>query len=68
MATNAPFIIKDKNGIAGIVQVDQSTAGDEWVYLGSYQFDNSSAQGVGLSDNADGIVAADAIKLVYTGP
>ncbi len=68
MATNAPFIIKDKNGIAGIVQVDQSTVGDEWVYLGSYQFDNSSSQGLGVTDNADGIVAADAIKFVYTGP
>jgi hypothetical protein len=68
MATNAQHIIRDKYGISGIVNVDQSTAGDEWVYLGSHEFDNSGIQGVGVTDNANGIVAADAIKLILTGP
>ena len=67
MATNAQFIVKDKNGIAGFVYIDQSSAGDEWIYLGSYEFDNSNLQGVGVTDKANGMVAADAIKLVYTG-
>jgi hypothetical protein len=67
MATNAQYIIKDKHGISGMVAVDQSTAGDEWVDLGSYYFDNSNAQEVRLTDDADGMVAADAIKFVYTG-
>ena len=68
MATDAQFIIKDKNGISGIVSIDQSTAGDEWIYLGNYDFDNSNIQGVGVTDEADGYVIADAIKLVCRGP
>jgi hypothetical protein len=68
MATDAQFIVKDKYGIAGLVTVDQSTAGDEWISLGSYEFSNTGVQGVGISDDANGIVAADAIKFVYTGP
>jgi hypothetical protein len=38
MATDAQYIVKDKYGIAGLVTVDQSTAGDEWISLGSYEF------------------------------
>jgi hypothetical protein len=68
MATNAQFIVKDMNGILSQVTVDLSTPGDEWISLGSYEFDNSNTQGVGVSDDANGLVAADAIKIVPTGP
>lgn len=68
MATDAQFIVKDKYGISGMVTVDQSTPGDEWIYLGSYEFDTGSMQGVGVSDDANGLVGADAIKLVPAGP
>ncbi len=68
MATDARFIVKDRNGISGIVSVDQSTAGDEWIFLGNYEFDGSSVQGVGVTDEADGYVIADAVRLVPAGP
>jgi hypothetical protein len=51
-----------------ITLVDQSSAGDEWISLGSYEFDNTGIQGIGVTDNANGKVCADAVKLVYTGP
>jgi len=65
MATNAPYQIYHKNGQTRFITVDQSTPGNEWIYIGSYEFDNSHAQGVLLTNNADGVVSADAIKLVY---
>gem|GEM_PF-4514394 len=67
MATNAPFRVKDKNGMSSWVYVDQSTVGNEWVYLGTYEFDNSSMQGVMVTNDADGFVSADAVKLNYVG-
>jgi hypothetical protein len=41
--------------------------GNEWIYLGTFEFDDNSTQGIGVTDNADGFVIADAIKLVYQG-
>ncbi len=67
MATNAQYVVKDKYGTSGWIYKDQSTSGDEWLYLGSFDFDNSNAQGVALTDKANGFVLADAIKFVKTG-
>jgi len=65
MATNAHFGVIDANGHHGWFEVDQSTPNDEWVYIGDFYFDDSRIQGVFVNDNADGIVAADAVKLVW---
>jgi hypothetical protein len=63
-ATNAKYSVTDVNGTFGWFEVDQSSPGNEWILVGNYYFDNSSPQGVILNDDADGIVIADAIKLV----
>jgi hypothetical protein len=68
MATNAPFKVYHANGESDWILVDQSTPNNEWIYLGTFEFNNDSTQGVMITDNADGAVIADAIKLVRTGP
>ncbi len=67
MATDAPYLIRDKDSTTSWIPVDQSTAGDEWICLGRFEFDDSRVQGVLLTDNASGYVAADAVKFVYRG-
>ena len=67
MATNVPYKVYYRNGESDWILVDQSTAGNEWIYLGQFEFDNSSTQGVMITNDADGAVIADAIKLVKTG-
>lgn len=67
MATNARYRVRDNDNLSDWVFIDQSTPGNEWVFLGSFSFDNSRAQGIEISDEADGYVVADAVKLVYTG-
>lgn len=63
MSSNTPYRVKDKNGMSDWIYVDQSTAGNEWISLGTFEFDNSTIQGVLITDAADGYVIADAIKL-----
>ncbi len=67
MATDAHYKVYHSTGESDWILIDQSTAGDEWLYLGSYDFDRNSTQGVLLTDEANGIVIADMIKLVQTG-
>jgi outer membrane protein assembly factor BamB len=67
MATNVHYKVRDRTSISDWILVDQSTPGDEWVCLGSYEFDNSHPQGVLITDNADGFVIADALRLLYIG-
>jgi len=45
------------------IYVDQSSPGDEWVHLGQFDFDNNTVQGVVLSNDANGVVIADAVRL-----
>jgi parallel beta-helix repeat protein len=66
-ATNAKYAIIDKDGTYGWFEVDQSTPGNEWIPIGNFSFNNDFTQGVFINDNADGVVIADAIKLVYIG-
>ncbi|KPJ53167.1 hypothetical protein AMJ39_05640 [candidate division TA06 bacterium DG_24] len=68
MATNAHYKVRDRNGVSGWILIDQSTPGNEWVYLGTFEFDNSSSQGILITDNANGHVIADAVKLSYVEP
>jgi hypothetical protein len=67
MATNAHYMVRDKDETSVWILIDQSTPDDEWLYLGSFAFDDSRAQGIMITDEADGYVVADAVKLVYTG-
>ncbi len=67
MATDAHYKVYYKAGESDWILIDQSTPGNEWVYLGTFDFDNTSTQGVMLTDQANGFVVADAIRLVAVG-
>ena len=67
MATDAPYRVRDRSSMSSWILVDQSTPGDEWIHLGSFEFDDSRTQGIMVTDNAGGYVIADAVKLVYRG-
>jgi hypothetical protein len=64
-ASNQIWIVKDMDSVGPATLVDMSGSG--WVYLGNYDFDTSSMQGVAtLALNANGIVIVDAVQLVGT--
>ncbi|MBI2548049.1 right-handed parallel beta-helix repeat-containing protein [Candidatus Woesearchaeota archaeon] len=63
MSTTAKYMIKHKYGLT-TKYVDQSTPGDQWIYLGRYTFDDSELQGVAIFPSTGGIVAADAVKII----
>lgn len=60
-ATNAPYTIHYEGGSSAI-RVSQRNNGEKWNLLGDYFFD-AGTYTVVLSDDADGDVIADAIKL-----
>jgi len=65
-ASNAPYVVNHAGG-ATTVPVDQRSRGSQWVSLGYFQFLAGSTATVELSNNADGYVIADAVRLVYQG-
>ncbi len=67
MATDAHYRVRDRDSMSDWILVDQSSPGDEWVLLGRFEFDGSRAQGILITDDANGYVIADAVKLVYAG-
>jgi len=63
-ATNASYKV-DYNGGSATKAVNQTTGAGTWVSLGRYAFTAAGAnQKVTLTDNANGTVVADAVKLV----
>ncbi|MET7334213.1 DNRLRE domain-containing protein [Nonomuraea sp. NPDC005650] len=62
-ATNATYKVKHEGGEASVT-LDQTKTPGTWVELGSYAFTAGTAHSVTLTDDANGIVAADAVKLV----
>ena len=72
-ATNAPFTVYDGSSLAGTQRVDEQTAptgvtadGQNWQLLGTYYI-GSGQMTVQLSDDANGTVVADAIRIVDSG-
>ncbi len=61
-ATNARFTIETLDGVKSEV-VDQTQGGGKWHRLGVYDFAPGEAK-ITLTDDADGVVIADAIRLV----
>ena len=59
-ASNAPYTVLSADG-AKTVSVDQRSNGGSWQSLGAYNF-GTPDQGVRLSDKADGLVVADAVR------
>ena len=66
-ATDAPYTINYSGGSV-TVDVDCTTAGCQWNYLGTYPFAVGTAGSVVLSDDANGYLNADAIKLTLVDP
>src|SRR5438552_5664297 len=62
-ASNAPYVVTHAAGSTS-VSVDQRTNGGEWQSLGTFSFRPGSDEHVTLSDKADGIVIADAVRWV----
>jgi hypothetical protein len=65
-ATDAPYTITYDGG-STTIDVDQTTAGCAWNLLGTYPFAAGPASIV-LSDDADGYLIADAVKLTLVNP
>jgi RHS repeat-associated protein len=70
-ATNAPYAVTHAGGTTQVA-VNQQANGGTWNSLGTYSFLPGTAHKVTLSDQANGYVIADAIRLVPisipTGP
>lgn len=66
-ATNATYEIAH-NGGAQPVAVNQTKNGGAWQSLGSFDFQPNKNQGVKITDKADGVVVADAIRFVGPVP
>jgi hypothetical protein len=64
-ATNAPYTVNHALG-STVVRANQEVNGGVWVSLGVYSF-NAKAASIMLSDKANDVVIADAIRLVYVG-
>lgn len=62
-ASNAAYLVTNAAG-ASTVNVDQRSNGGGWQSLGTFSFSDRTNQGVQLSDKADGIVIADAVRWV----
>src|SRR5262249_49844768 len=60
---NAPYWITSDDGTVSVVRNQQANGGD-WQLLGSYPFSPGKSEGVTLSDKADGVVIADALRFV----
>jgi hypothetical protein len=65
-ATNAPYTINYDGG-PDTVNVDQTVNDGKWHLLGTYPFAAGTSGYVQLSDNADGIVVADAVRFIRHG-
>ncbi|ONI84827.1 hypothetical protein ALI22I_30545 [Saccharothrix sp. ALI-22-I] len=65
-ASNASFTIRHAEGQV-TTRVDQRSGGGRWVRLGEFAFSGGGGGTIELSDAADGLVVADAIRLAHRG-
>jgi hypothetical protein len=66
-ASDAPYTINHSAG-SDTVDKDQRTNGCDWQLLGTYDFNAGTAGSIVLTDDADGLVIADGIKLELVTP
>ncbi|MEU0566878.1 DNRLRE domain-containing protein [Nonomuraea sp. NPDC005983] len=62
-ATNAKYKVKHQGGEASVT-IDQTKNAESWVELGTWTFTAGLGQSVTLTDEANGSVVTDAVKLV----
>jgi N-acetylmuramoyl-L-alanine amidase len=67
-ATNATYQVTSNATPPGVVAVNQKNNGGTWQSLGSFDFQPGKNQGVTLTDKADGVVVANAIRFVGPQP
>ncbi len=65
-ATNVPYMVKHHNGLS-MGKIDQTKNHGRWNSLGIYFFNTGTSGYVELTNNANGIVIADAIKFEFMG-
>ncbi|WP_329246906.1 exo-alpha-sialidase [Streptomyces sp. NBC_01478] len=65
-ADNAPYTVTDADG-STLVRVNQQVDGGRWISLGKYAFTAGSKAVVQLSDDANGYVVADAVRITAQG-
>ncbi len=64
-ATNAQYKIFHENGDTTVTQ-NQQINGEQWISLGTYEFAPNSSNSVFISDQANGYIIVDSIRLVPT--
>ncbi|MDQ6670548.1 MAG: hypothetical protein M3069_07295 [Chloroflexota bacterium] len=64
-ASNATYLVTHADGVKS-VSVDQRSNGGAWQSLGTFRFTPGPDNGVALTDKADGVVVADAVRFVGT--
>jgi L,D-transpeptidase catalytic domain len=62
-ADDATYIVSWLSGSSSVA-VDQKSGGGAWQSLGTFDLEPSAATGVTLTDRADGVVIADAVRFV----
>lgn len=62
-ATNAPITIKSADG-SRTIRVNERNAKSAWVRIGTFRFAKGTSGSITFSNNANGNVLADAVKLV----
>ncbi|MFA5119243.1 MAG: hypothetical protein WC695_10460, partial [Candidatus Omnitrophota bacterium] len=62
-ATNAKYTVTNNSG-SSTVEVNQQLNNGVWVSLGKHSFTAAGTAQVSLSDNANGLVIADAVRVV----
>src|SRR5215204_3518936 len=60
-ATNAKYWIRSNTGAESVVR-NQQVSGGAWQSLGTFEFQPGGGQGVTLTDAADGVLIADAVR------
>jgi hypothetical protein len=63
-ATNTPFRITSADGVENVA-VNQAVRIGQWNSIGRYNFAAGTRGTIEITNNANGVVVADAIKLVY---
>ena len=66
-ATNAPYTINHNSG-STTIRIDQTQNGAQWVSLGSFMLTAEAYYNIQLSNDANGYVIADAIRIVPLAP
>jgi hypothetical protein len=65
-ATNAVYVVRGATSQTP-VSVNQQAGGGTWQSLGTFDFSADASNGVTLSDKADGVVVADAVRFLRVG-